>query len=367
MTGLRNLANTCYMNSVVQCLSATPELAQYFVRGDYVQQINHANPLGTGGQLADAFAALLRTLWSEQYEFIRPVTFRQVLTRVLPTFAGNEQHDCHEFLSFLTDTLHEDLNQPSTKALVARRPGLSEDEQRKAEEAELERLPITQGAEREWLRYAQTNDSFMLKAFAGMLRNRMQCSMCHTTSTTYNVFRDLSLPIPPSPPSAGAGIGTDTVSVYDALDAFLAPEVLDGDDRWMCSTCRVPRRATKQLALARLPTHLVIHLKRFSFTAGSTRWGGNKEGKITARVDFPLEGLDLTRFLPASTSASAGPAVYDLYGVVHHFGTLNSGHYTATIRNDGRWDYADDSRITPNCDRELHTNSPYVLWYQRRA
>ena len=47
---------------------------------------------------------------------------------------------------------------------------------------------------------------------------------------------------------------------------------------------------SKRFALWRLPPVLVVHLKRFQFDRTSRR-------KLTNKVDFPLEGLDLTRYL----------------------------------------------------------------------
>ncbi|XP_013381771.1 ubiquitin carboxyl-terminal hydrolase 8-like [Lingula anatina] len=40
LTGLRNLGNTCYMNSTIQCLSNTPLLAKYFLDSIYRNHIN---------------------------------------------------------------------------------------------------------------------------------------------------------------------------------------------------------------------------------------------------------------------------------------------------------------------------------------
>lgn len=102
-----------------------------------------------------------------------------------------------------------------------------------------------------------------------------------------------------------------------------------------CPQCKAPRRATKQLTIARLPPILLIHLKRFSFK-------GPFSDKIDTPVQFPIYGLDLTPFVPAPTKSQAAnlynsndlkaappiPAtsLYDLYAVSQHFGTLSSGH-----------------------------------------
>ncbi|KAL9932875.1 hypothetical protein V8E36_008130 [Tilletia maclaganii] len=356
LTGLKNLGNSCYMNATLQCLSATVPLAEFFLDGRYKKAINRSNPLGTQGQLAEAFAQLVRVMWSELYDFVSPVTFREAITRFAPTFRGYEQHDSQEFLIFLLDGLHEDLNY-----VIQKPPAV---EMTPAREAELETLPQQIASAKEWSIYKQRNDSLIVNWFQGQFRNKMTCLTCGKTSTTYNAFMYLSLPLP-------SGRSYSRVSLYDCLDAFVRQEVLDKADAWFCPQCKKARKATKKLSISRLPAILLIHLKRFSFKGPFT-------DKIETQVTFPLQELDLTRYMPPPLPATGPevppvsksqhpPYIYDLYGVTHHFGSLNTGHYTASIRNFGEWWYCDDSRTVKSDERQINSNSPYVLWFRRRV
>jgi ubiquitin carboxyl-terminal hydrolase 8 len=175
------------MNSTLQCLSATYPFTSYFLDGGFRRSINEKNPLGMGGRLAIAFAELLKALWKEEYTFLSPVTFR--VSRLMPTrgclvlmeqkniisfasqFSGTDQHDSQEFLSFVLDGLHEDLNRIKVKP-----PPVDMSPER---EARLETLPPELASEQEWDIYKQRNDSFIVDLFQGQYRNRLECLTCH--------------------------------------------------------------------------------------------------------------------------------------------------------------------------------------------
>ncbi|KAJ7656258.1 ubiquitin carboxyl-terminal hydrolase 4 [Mycena polygramma] len=357
-SGLKNLGNTCYMNAPIQCLSATLPFAQFFANGRWKNAVNTLNAMGSKGILSRAFAELVRTMWSGDLPYIIPIEFRKVVCHLDSQYNGSNQHDSQEFLSFLLDGIHEDLNRLLVQPTFTRTP---------EQEAELERLGPQIASEQEWRLWKTRNDSIIVDFFQGQFRNRLQCLTCHTTSTTYNVFSILQLPIPHGRSSK--------MPLQSCIDAFFNTETLDKDDAWDCPKCKTKRRASKQLSLARLPPILVIHLKRFEIH-------GRFSDKIDTFVDYPLKNLDLTNFMPPPLPPGADksqlhvmspddprsqlpPYKYNLYGVTNHSGNLTSGHYTAYIADRDGWKSCDDSSIRPVDEKQVVNQRAYVLFYKR--
>ena len=120
------------------------------------------------------------------------------------------------------------------------------------------------------------------------------------------------------------------VSLEDCLDEFGKSETLSEQNMWYCPRCKEFRRAEKKFELWKAPDILIMHLKRFS----SQR---NFRDKLELFVDYPLEGLDITKYVQDPEEGKT--LIYDLIAVDNHYGGLGGGHYTAYGKNfaNGDW------------------------------
>lgn len=178
IVGLNNLGNTCFMNSALQCLSNTADLTKYFLSDDYKKEVNRSNKLGMGGLVAEAFAQLIREIWSTRNSnsSVTPRDFKYTISRFAPQFSGFRQHDSQELLAFLLDGLHEDLNRIVDKPYVEIKDADGRPDQIVAEEM--------------WLQHKMRNDSIIVDLFQGQFKSTLVCPECaHVTHYLINRFQ----------------------------------------------------------------------------------------------------------------------------------------------------------------------------------
>ncbi|CAG07344.1 unnamed protein product, partial [Tetraodon nigroviridis] len=310
--GLRNIGNTCFLNAIVQCLSHTRGLRDYCLLKRYRQE-KFANQ---DAKLTEAFSQVLTGLWDENEveSAINPRQLYSVFKEAVPYFSGYSQQDAQEFLRFLLDKLHVEIN----RRPYVRRP-VKEHEQIYA------RFRISEEAAVMWKKHLERDDSRIVDLFSGQLRSSLHCSVCSHHSNTFDVFCDLSLPIPKR------SSGRD-VTLKDCLDLFSQEEKLDKENSPMCERCTRHTACTKRLSIQRFPQVIVIHLNRFT----TSRWSISKS---TVYVSFPLTNLDLGPYGPVDY----GPVLYNLYAICNHVGTVNMGHYTACCLDENGWCLYNDS------------------------
>ena len=100
-TGLDNLRNTCYMNSVLQCLAGTEQIMEI---------IGDSTVIAPEGSIYNELKLLLTAITSGEYERITPLKFKKKVDEHLGLFADYRQHDAHDFMCSLLEQLDKEVN-----------------------------------------------------------------------------------------------------------------------------------------------------------------------------------------------------------------------------------------------------------------
>ncbi|XP_042348234.1 ubiquitin carboxyl-terminal hydrolase 8 [Plectropomus leopardus] len=331
LTGLRNMGNTCYMNSILQCLCNTPAMAEYFNNNYYLEDINRYNILGHKGEVAEEFGVIMKALWAGLYKCISPRDFKVTIGKINDQFAGYDQQDSQELLLFLMDGLHEDLNKA--------------DNRKRYKEEENDHLDDQTAADLAWSKHKLLNESIIVALFQGQFKSTVQCLTCHRKSRTFETFMYLSLPL----------ASTSKCSLQDCLRLFSKEEKLTDNNKVFCRHCKAHRDSTKKLEIWKVPPIVLVHLKRFSYEG---RW----KQKLQTSVDFPLDSLDLSQYV---IGPKQNLKKYSLYGVSNHYGGLDGGHYTAYCKNalKQRWYKFDDHEVTDISTSSVKSSAAYILFY----
>lgn len=344
-TGLINLGNTCYMNSVLQALFMATE----FRRQVLSLNLNGCNSLMK--KLQHLFAFLAHT----QREAYAPRIFFEASRP--PWFAPRSQQDCSEYLRFLLDRLHEEEKILRIQSSHKPSEGLG------CTETCLQEVTNKVAVPPESPGTGDSEKTLIEKMFGGKLRTHICCLNCRSTSHKVEAFTDLSLAFCPRPsvedssfqdpaslpsaqddglmqtsvtdaeeepvvcnPAAAAFVcdsvvserrlgsppvefpcaenssvpgesakilvskdvpqnpgGESTTSVTDLLNYFLAPEVLTGENQYYCESCASLQNAEKTIQITEEPEYLILTLLRFSYDQKH-----HVRRKILDNVSLPL-------------------------------------------------------------------------------
>ena len=183
--GLTNLGNTCFLNSVVQNLARMRPLRQYFESPAPVNE----------GPMTKALRGVIRTMWNvsksnKRSDSFSPAELLDEVGRVNPMFKGRQQHDSHEVLVLIIDTIYEE----EIKRLKASSPVSSTSA---ASDKSLSDPEIENGTDSEKNEPLPKVITIIDQVFGGRYSQTMTCLECGYKSVTREDFNNMNLSLIP--------------------------------------------------------------------------------------------------------------------------------------------------------------------------
>ena len=334
-TGIDNLGNTCFLNSCLQVLNHTYEMNEILDK----KQDEHMKPGIPDTSILKEWNDLRAVMWSGN-GVVAPNKFVHNVHKIATVkkkeiFTGWTQNDMPEFLLFMIECIHNSLSRGVSIKITGKK-------ENKLDDVAVQCYTMLQNVYRE--EYSEIMDLFF-----GIYMSEIS-SMADGTIHAIKPenFFILDLPVLDGNKLAS--------NLYDCLDIFTKTEYLNGDNAWFNEKTGKKEDIKKRITFWNFPKILVISLKRFS---------PDGQHKLNSMIDFPLENLDLSKYV---SGYSASTYKYDLYGICNHSGGVMGGHYTAFVKHiDEKWIHFNDTNV------EILTNSQnvktplaYCLFYRMR-
>ncbi|XP_023801651.1 ubiquitin carboxyl-terminal hydrolase 42-like isoform X2 [Cyanistes caeruleus] len=222
--GLFNVGNTCFLNAVLQCLTYTPPLANYLLSREHSKACQQQ-----GFCMMCTMEAHVNKVLHSPVSAIVPWAVLKVFGRIGEHFQLGMQEDAHDFLCCTVNAMQRACLSASSD-----------------------------------LDLSSESTTIVHQIFGGFLRSRVTCCSCKAVSDSYEAFLDVPLDI------------NAASSLTAALEAFVTPEQLDGENCFKCNKCTENVAASKRFTIHCAPKVLTVCLKRFDcFTGGKINKASN--------------------------------------------------------------------------------------------
>lgn len=329
LMGLRNLGNTCFVNSCIQILKCVRELNHHLTKN----KINNV----IDSTILKEWNKLVIQL-QDNSVIVSPISFVSTVQMVSKDknnelFKENCQNDMSEFLVFMIECFHKSISR-SVKITIS-----GSHRNHMDCNAILCYKMIQTQREND---YSEIQDLFYAVYISEILS--LDKTILSTNPETFFIL-DLNIPNK-----------LRNVSLIDCFDEFTKFELMNGSNAWYNDKIQKYESVYKRLTFWSLPKILIITLKRV------TPCGSKKNEQL---VVFPLKLLDLSKYV---NGYNAEKYVYDLFGVSNHYGNIENGHYTAmSLNSSNEWTHYNDEVSNNISINEVVSNYAYCLFYRMKT
>lgn len=374
LRGLSNLGNTCYMNVVIQFLSNTELFTTWLLHENIEEQES----------LTAKLCDLLKGMWLEHDgKIITPRSFHNKVGSIWEIFSYPFQHDSPELILQVLDQIHEEMKNSITLSDVLSSKQLDmlhyyDETLELTKRNDLDNILTTRLLDYEsefnnvnsynyyylryclWLRdHISTGYSLINDLFTGVYCNEFVCTECNKLKIKFETFTNIQIDVDDSRESR----------LEECLKYFSNTERLEESNQYHCDFCNKKVDAHIKINIWVPPRILMVQLKRFKHKVVINHLG-DKEAileKIESYIKYPLRDLSLNDNYHYYNKHDY---TYSLYGVIHHRGQFEGGHYYGYYKhpvNDEWYGYDDETvyLINDNVEDEIVKNNGYILFYQR--
>ncbi len=329
VVGIMNMGNTCYVNSTIQLLRASPEWNTYCITTNFEEVFNKYDT--NHKKVLIEYQDILKALWSAYNPaYIRPAKFISEIRKIVKdtvyeSFGLPMPNDSHEYLVYLLDNFHEALNKKTEYKPI---PNPSNDMQIMANNG--------------WNEFISKNMSPIIDIFFGMMRKTIECNSCKNKSYKWEVFNSLKIPCEGS-----------------TFLEWIKNECKEGEiEGYACEKCSNKSNAAIYTHIWKLPSNLFITLRRFNYNGR----------KNMTPCPYSGESLNFKEFFAKESSDQSREWKYELHGISDHHGSHLGGHYTAQLRHPitNQWWWIDDERCN-KIDSPRYNSSNYIYLFRRNG
>lgn len=315
IASLANLGNTCYLNTILQCLGHCPAFARFF--------------LGTNHQdketlLLAQVQDIIVSFWSSHTDniVISPRGVLHALRECMPGLNIHEENDVHEFLMMFIDKLNHQASIMNETVSALASPSRKLD-------------GLVKSLNTDWEKHFKKENSPFVPMFYGQTVTQIICDSCDKIFHNFEPFSVLLLPF-------------SSTDLGECVKSYFQQERIQF---WTCDRCHKTVDSIKSIKPCRLPVILTLCLKRFD----------NNMKKDSREVSVPSD-IELSGY---NLFPDGGGSSYELRAIACHNGMYGGGHYHALCkRPDGTWYKFDDCHAS-QVQAPTTTRSGYTFFYHK--
>ena len=318
--GLRNLGNTCFMNTCLQNLIHS----EYFI----IKLISKSSLLSSKTKISKQFYSLCKEVSSCVTNSCSPYDFKSAFGSKHSMFSGYSQHDTQEFCRILLEDMNSELNEVLHPAPYK-------------ELSTLNKSKIECNKEFDEV-FRKRENSLIMDVFYGQLINIFKCE-CDFETYSFEKILDLPLLLQKR----------TNIDIKDLLKDYFECERIKFETK--CEKCKKKEWHTKEIKISQPPNILILSLQRQNPRTGT---------KNSSYVKF-YDEIDMSEYLDHECW-NKNDAKYTLYGIGNHTGSIDFGHYYAYIKINNTWYEFNDSSVSIHSkDDDNNSSKAYVLFYKK--